>query len=253
MRLLRLLSVLSFLCSAAQAAPPVPGQKIDRIVIDVYDVFETDDPAEDTTLYTLANSIHIRTREAIVRRELLFAAGDPYDPDLIAETERNLRSLPFIRRAEVTGYVSSTGTLSVMVRVYDAWTLQPVFDLKRSGGATDMKFGLSEENVLGYGKTLSVEYGKNGHADTRDFHWADRQVLGTRLRWDLLAKDSPTSREYAARLERPFFASIARFSYGVTGRYADTPVQTYANEALLGDDVRSTSEGTVFALSLIHI
>lgn len=246
MRALRGPSVFLLLTAAAQAAPPVPGQKIDRIVIDVYDVFETDDPAEDTTLYSIANSVHMRTREAIVRREVLFREGDPYDAALLEETERNLRDLPFVRRAEVTGYVNSSGTLSVMVRAYDSWTLTPVFDWKRSGGVNDVTFGLSEHNVLGYGKTLALEYGKNGHDDSRRFHWADRQVWGSRLRNDLLVEDSPTSKLYSARLERPFFASIARWSYGLTGRYAEDAAQTYADDVLLGEDRKVTTEATGF-------
>ena len=51
--------------------------------------------------YRVANKIHVRTRESVIRRELLFAPGDVLSPELLAQTERNLRALPFLREARV--------------------------------------------------------------------------------------------------------------------------------------------------------
>lgn len=244
--LLPLLLLAPALAGTAASAPPAPGRPIDRVVIDVYDVFETDDPADDTTLYSIANAIHFRTREAIIRRELLFAAGQPYDQALIEETERNIRALPFIRHAEVQGHVNSSGTLSVMVRAYDSWTLEPVAHLKRAGGVNEMRFGLAEGNVLGYGKRFSAQYGKYGHHDQKSFEWSDLQVLGRRLRLDLAAQENSQARLYAAKLERPFFASIAKLSWGAGGRYAEAPLDSYIGDDLVGEDRLVTKEATAF-------
>lgn len=234
------------LAGTAASAPPAPGQIIDRVVIDVYDVFETDDPADDTTLYTIANTIHFRTREAIIRRELLFKEGQPFDQALIEETERNIRALPFIRRAEVEGYVNSSGTLSVMVRAYDSWTLEPVAHVKRAGGVNELRFGLAEGNVLGYGKRFSAEYGKYGRHDRKSFEWSDPQVLGRRLRYDLTAQENSEARLYATKIERPFFASIAKVSWGAGARYAEEPLDNYIGDNLVGEDRLVASEATAF-------
>ena len=57
--------------------------------------------------YSTINALHIRTREDVIRRELLFKVGDRLDPFLIAETERNLRALPFIRAARIATWINS--------------------------------------------------------------------------------------------------------------------------------------------------
>ena len=43
------------------------------------------------------------------RPSLPQAVGDRYDADLAAETERNLRALSFIRRAEIEAKVNGSG------------------------------------------------------------------------------------------------------------------------------------------------
>ena len=51
--------------------------------------------------FRVADRLHIRTREEIIRQELLFAPGDPLDKEAIAQTERNLRALVFLRDARI--------------------------------------------------------------------------------------------------------------------------------------------------------
>lgn len=53
------------------------------------------------TVRRLMNRLHINTRKWVIRRELLFRTGDPLRPNLLAETERNLRSLGFINDIRV--------------------------------------------------------------------------------------------------------------------------------------------------------
>ena len=42
-----------------------------------------------------------RTRTVVIERELLFAVGDQLDSALVAETERNLRLLPYLGSASI--------------------------------------------------------------------------------------------------------------------------------------------------------
>ena len=61
------------------------------------DVFTREEVAASTglsgSLRRAMNALHIQTREWVVQGELLFAPGDRFDPDRLAETERNLRRL----------------------------------------------------------------------------------------------------------------------------------------------------------------
>ena len=69
--------------------------------------------------HRIANRLHVRTRDHIIRRELLFETGDPLDRELIDQTERNLRGLWFLRDARVeTAEVDEDGD----GRPPSAWT-----------------------------------------------------------------------------------------------------------------------------------
>ena len=144
----RLILLLCLQGAPLAAAPPrkarLPtGLVIASIRVETHNVFDTDAPPENKLLYRLANRAHIKTFDAVVERELLFAVGDRFDPLLIEETERNLRALSFIRRAQVSATVNAKGTVDVLVKTFDSWTLEVVASFKRAGGITSLKAGLA--------------------------------------------------------------------------------------------------------------
>ncbi len=55
-----------------------PGTVIGSITFRRYNVFNLNDPKESNWLYSLANQLHIVTRESVIREQLLFAEGDYY-------------------------------------------------------------------------------------------------------------------------------------------------------------------------------
>ena len=53
--------------------------RISYVFIDNHSIFDTSDPELDDRFdwaYGIANALHIRTRESVIRRELLFGIGD---------------------------------------------------------------------------------------------------------------------------------------------------------------------------------
>ena len=89
--------------SAAAADAPLTVGEV-RIVTD--DIFETREVEEASGALLLLrramNGVHLNTRHYVIRRELLFHTGDPFDPALLEETERNLRDLGFLNNIRVT-------------------------------------------------------------------------------------------------------------------------------------------------------
>src|SRR5512134_465601 len=70
--------------AAAESGEPLPsfaaleaaGAVIGEVRIDPQDVFDEADPRENYGFYRLANMLHIRTRESVIRRQLLFRSGE---------------------------------------------------------------------------------------------------------------------------------------------------------------------------------
>src|SRR5688500_10820338 len=105
--LLLLLAAPAPLLAAKSSQQPV----ISRITVRATDIFDFEFKTYLRKFpYTWANGLHIRTKERVIRQEFLFKVGDRLDPFLIAETERNLRALSFIRAARVAKYPQRDGT-----------------------------------------------------------------------------------------------------------------------------------------------
>jgi hypothetical protein len=79
-------------------AQDLPSVVVGAIEVVNQEVFE-EEGARLTAVYRFANKLHVRTRERVVARELLFESGDLVDRELLEQTERNLRALPFFRDA----------------------------------------------------------------------------------------------------------------------------------------------------------
>ncbi len=238
MRYLALL--LYFSAASLAAAPPrkarLPaGRMISTITIETHNVFDTSSLRENKLLYRTANRFHIQTREPVIERELLFEVGETFNPLLIEETERNLRALPFIRRAVVSAKVNKYGTVDVVVRTYDSWSLEVVANFKRVGGSTGLKGGLAEHNILGQGKSGSLVYSHDGGADSKSFGYQDLQFLHyKRLQYTMGAIVSPGNRNYTMAITRPFYASIARTAVGATLSYTEAPLGTVSRRVAEG-------------------
>lgn len=169
----RLIAITMAACASAASATPLRAQVasarpdgssphgnaaiIDTLVILREDVFR-DEEAKRNLLLKLLNDIHSTTRSYVVRRELLFEPGMPYDSVRIEESERNLRRLGIFRSVRVdTGRVN--GKLAAIVRTRDAWSIKPRIQANiASDGTLTGSIGVTEENVAGTGNLLRVWY-----------------------------------------------------------------------------------------------
>lgn len=167
-----------FILLAASAAAAEPAV-VSEIRIEPRNVFDPAVPGEDLWLFRIANRIHRTTRDAVVRREILLPAGGAWDPLKALESERNLRSLGFLRDAEVRAAAAGPGRLDLTVRTRDSWTLLPVFGVGTEGGDNFLILGLREGNLLGLGKTVSLLHSEQGPVVRNEFRYEDPRLLGT--------------------------------------------------------------------------
>src|SRR5262249_53979166 len=122
--------LLFLLVCAAGIAEPL---RVGRITIRSLNVFSPEEAASGG-FYRLADALHITTRPAVIRQFLLFQEGDPYDPEQLAQTERNLRQLTFIKLASVIASPPHDGVVDVEVTTQDGWTTEVGGSLGSKGG-----------------------------------------------------------------------------------------------------------------------
>ncbi len=66
------------------------GAIVGAVFIDNQNIFDPNDPKDNTKLFRLADRLHIKTRARVVRAQLLFKPGDKYSRRLLDESERIL-------------------------------------------------------------------------------------------------------------------------------------------------------------------
>lgn len=159
---------------------------ITHIFIDNHSIFDTAEPDLNPAFrwaYDLANRLHIRTREGVIRREILFDVGDCFEPIVAEESERLLRAHDFIGRADVYGIEQPDGGYHVVVDTEDEWSTQADLKFDLSGEFEFEELHVREENLLGTGRSIGFFYESIEANRSWGFRYLSPQAL--RTRWDL--------------------------------------------------------------------
>ena len=179
-----------------------PGEVIQGVQLHRREIF---DPNERSWLARLANRLHFQTRPAVIRRELLFRAGEPYDSALVAESERNLRALGIFRRVQIDTVRTDTG-LMMRVVTKDGWSTQADWRFRSTGGEVAFTIGLIENNLLGTASTAAVRYVKDPDRSSVALSFRRPRLFAGTTGLGLLYENRSDGRAAGIALERPFFS-----------------------------------------------
>jgi outer membrane protein assembly factor BamA len=209
---LLLFTAPGFAAMIPAAVPPdvSTGPVIANVIIERANVFDPNVRGEDNWVFQTANKLHFVTREKVVRDELLFAPGEHWDALRIIESERNMRSGYPYRHAEITPVPRPDGRVDALVRTQDAWSTNPQIGIGTSGGQSSASFGIEENNVLGYGKSIRISHSEGqstaGYQRSNSYGYGDPRFLGTRLALNTSYSKSNKADAEAVGLTRPFYA-----------------------------------------------
>ncbi|RKY87509.1 hypothetical protein DRQ15_10845 [candidate division KSB1 bacterium] len=189
--------------------------RIRNIKIVIHDIYETEPDKRARFPYRLANTLHFKTKDFVVRRELLFRRGDVVNDILLQETERNLRNLLFFKDANVRKININQQQVDVLVEVEDQWTT--VIGTKFSHEAGESLFGirLEEYNVGGFGQTIKFSYSQTKARSYREAALMEPRILNTRWSFTYIHKEHFDGHSDVVILHRPFYSQFSRFSSGV--------------------------------------
>lgn len=192
---------------------------IGSVAIDVEDIFDEDDPRENALPYRLANDLKIATRDTTIREQLLFGPGDQYSAQKAEETARLLRERNYLADAEVTptAYDPGTNTVDMKVRVRDVWTLEPGVGFGRSGGANSSRIRVADEDLLGFGQEVALEYKSDPDRSGLSLQFHDPNLRHSRWGLDAKVADNSDGTVATMALERPFYSLDSRWSAGLAG------------------------------------
>jgi len=196
---------------SAQEAP----LRIGHISIQNLDVYSPGE-AQKGWFYRAADRVHIETRQSVVEKFLLFHEGEIYRPERLAETERNLRTLHFLKSASVVASPPHDGVVDVTVTTQDAWSIAPETQAGAKGGRSTYGASLSETNLVGLGKEVEIGYEKGIDRSRVGFAYQDPAFFAPY--WNAFMSYGRNSDGYDHRFEvrRPFFSFATPWSTGIS-------------------------------------
>lgn len=192
--------------------------RVGEIFIERLDVFERND-ADWFFLSPLLNAFHTRTKEYIIRDELLFNENTETSFDYLLETERNLRATGLF--TSVLLEVDSIGfnSYDVYITTKDKWSTYPAILFGTGGGEINYGAKLEEHNLAGTGTFVAVE---GLYRSVNDIGWQGAVLLSQRrlFRTELGATLSLIANKYRTdrfvNLSKPFRTLDTKFSYGAS-------------------------------------
>ena len=211
-----IISLTGLLLQAAglRAAEPVPGLTltVGEIEIRTGDIFSPGEVKNSAGamrfLRHSMNALHFNTRHHVIRRELLFRSGEPFNSERLAETERNLRDLGYLNNVRVTAVdTTADGRVNVLVATREAWTLRTSFSYARaSSGEQRWNVQASDGNFLGHGVTAGAGVGADEDTSFWNLWYRQRRLTkaGFWLGLDYSQRKDGHMRQLI--FNRPFYA-----------------------------------------------
>lgn len=190
-------------------------------------------PAEQApVIRSIAVQGHARTREGVIRRELLFAVGERLDSGRVAETARNLRGLSFLGRADIRVRAEG-GAADVLIEVEDLYAraVSPLL----SGRPGELSYGVAalDYNFLGRGQTAEVTLEHDAVSGNRgEVAYGHPRLLGSRNALDAGLQVGAEGHDARLTVFRPFYRLSARWAYAVSVRDLEQRHRRYAEQVL---------------------
>jgi hypothetical protein len=213
---------------AAALAQGSAAPVIDSIVVITRNVFDSAEVRRAPVL-GVANAIRFTTRPNVVRRELLFRAGEPYDSARVAESARNLRALGLFRLVTIDT-VRDNGRLVVVVRTADGWTTSLNVNARSTGGTFTWSLGLTERNFIGTGTAVGGDYRSDPDRSTLAIHTTMNRVGYTALALAAEYDKLSDGQRGTWAIGQPFRALSDGWGFVVNGEAAHQRVLEFRHE-----------------------
>lgn len=208
------------------AGPAARRPIIDTVIISRQDVFDSVEARN--WLAHVANGLHVTTAQGVVRNELLFKAGEPYDSARVAETARNLRALGIFRDVRIDT-LRTDSTAKVLVTTQDAWSTRLALSFRSTGNQIAFTVGANEGNLLGTGSQALLIYSKNPDRSSWQVGFARSRLIARRIGVLALYNDLSDGTAAQVTVAAPFYSLETRWGVGVTGRSFSGRIFQYTN------------------------
>ncbi len=223
---------------------------IGNISYEIGDVFDLSNPKENNFAFRLINLLHFKTRQFVIKDQLLFKTNAPYSAQLIEETERNLRSNRYIYDAWLisTAYQDDNGNdkVDVQVKTQDTWTLSLGFTFGSAGGESDKSVFIEDRNLFGLGTRLTLVRSSDVDREESRISYKDNNITGRHIVFGFDYSNNSDGYFRALELQRPFYAFNVTDAYSTKISAKKLTEKLYTDGSITDQYQRETSNAAIF-------
>lgn len=181
-----------------------------------------------------ANKLHIDTHRKVLLKNLLVEEGDRIDPLFLADNERIIRALPYIRdvRIIVIPREEASDTVDLLLLTQDVWSIS--FDV-RPRGIDAGRLSIDDKNILGFGHELNNSlFYDTDESPVLGYQGAYivPNIAGTFIVGELNFSETSFQKGIGLKLYRNFFSPAIKYGGGL-----EISKNKLRNELLVDDSV----------------
>ena len=176
-----------------------------------------------------------RTRSEVIRRELLFASGEPLDTNLVRESERNLRRLFFLGNVRVrmlpAGSAADSIDISVEVRDLYSRAISPLF----AGEVGEVSYGLValDYNFLGRGQVVQATARHDAvSGNSAGLLYREPRLLGSHIGFRSQLELAEEGHLATLSFSQPYYSLASSWRFGVALHSSENLVRQYSSGVL---------------------
>ncbi len=215
-------------------ATPAPAQqsrpRVRAVIVQREAVF--DSVEAKYWAYRIANTLHVETRENVIRRELLIDVGDPFDTALVAESERNLRALGIFRDVVIAHAETDSGVV-VVVRTADAWTTTFGVGAATSGSQSVIDLSLQDANLLGTRTVALLAYRNDTDRSSIAAGFDTPRAIADRVGIGASIVERSDGRSATASFRLPFLSLSSRSGASITTAFSEGRVLQFRGSTVV--------------------
>lgn len=186
---------------------------VGKIIINAGDLFDLEKADQQQIVHRVTNGLHFKTRNRTIATALPFRTGDVFSQELLAESERVLRSKRYIRDATVKAHMICGKGVVIDVHTIDNWTLTPSLSFGRAGGESTYTIEIQDLNFLGMGKEFKLHDRRSGDLRESTFIYGDDNILGGRHRIRFEIGDNNDGELFDIQTGLPFYSDSSTHAW----------------------------------------
>lgn len=191
------------------------GKVIRNIYVENLDVFgaSVSNPGDSVRSWFQngGNSLHINTKDWIIKNKLIFTEGQVFIPYDIQESERIIRLSPYIYDVRIVPREirNNSDSIDIMVYIQDIWSINGSAAYNKSDKSGSVSF--NDINFLGYGNEFKggVQF---DHSLSHGWDWDGSYTYNNIQRTFLSAKfyysSGKDQQQYGLMIGRDFFSPV---------------------------------------------